>query len=306
MSDGTGRNLVNAGPRELPGGLPPVGPVALGLWRFTTSDLGTAIGIVETALDSGMNLVDNADVYGFDWGGSGFGACEDLLGRVLAERPDLRDRMVLATKGGIRPSVPYDSGATYLRSACEESLRRMGVERIDLYQVHRPDNFAHPAEVAATLDALVDEGKVAAVGVSNHTPSQVEALTAHLRAPLATVQPEFSAAHLHPMRDGTFDQCMATGTLPLAWSPLAGGRLATGSGVAPDLLPVLDGLAQREGVDRATVAVAFVLAHPAAPVAIVGTQRPERLVAQAGAASVRLDRADVYSIVQASDGVPLP
>lgn len=302
MSD----NLVNGGLRELPGGLEPVGPVALGLWRFTTTEMSRAVGLVETALDLGINLVDNADVYGFDWGGTGFGACEDLLGRVLAARPDLRDRMVLASKGGIRPGIPYDSSAGYLRTACESSLRRMGVERIDLYQVHRPDNYAHPAEVAAALDTLVDEGKVAAVGVSNHTPTQVAALRAHLRAPLATVQPEFSAAHLDPIRDGTLDQCAETGMLPLAWSPLAGGRLATGAGVAPELLPVLDGLAERESVDRATVAVAFVLAHPTAPVAILGTQQPARLEAQARAASVRLDRNDVYSIIQASDGAPLP
>jgi predicted oxidoreductase len=290
----------------MPGGLASVGPIALGLWRFTTTKLDDAIGLVDTALDLGMNLVDNADVYGFDWGGSGFGACEELLGRVLAVRPDLRDRMVLATKGGICPPVPYDSGGRALRDACEASLRRMGVERIDLYQVHRPDSYTHPAEVAATLDALVDEGKVAAVGVSNHTPSQVAALTAHLATPLATVQPEFSAVHLDPIRDGTLDQCAATGTVPLAWSSLAGGRLATGEGVASDLLSVLDGLAERESVDRATVAVAFVLAHPTAPVAIVGTQQPARLEAQVGAASVRLDRSDVYSIIQASDGVPLP
>ena len=302
MSD----NLVNAGRRDLPGGLASVGPLALGLWRFTTTDLDDAIAIVDTALDLGMNLVDNADVYGFDWGGSGFGACEDLLGRVLAARPDLRDRMVLATKGGIKPGVPYDSSTRYLREACEASLQRMGVDRIDLYQIHRPDSYAHPGEVAATLDALVDEGKVAAVGVSNHTPSQVAALRAHLKAPLATMQPEFSAAHLDPMRDGTLDQCAETGMVPLAWSPLAGGRLATGVDLAPDLLSVLDGLAERESVDRATVAVAFVLAHPTAPVAILGTQQPARLEAQARASAIRLDRNDVYSIVQASDGVPLP
>ncbi|MBC8363434.1 MAG: aldo/keto reductase [Actinobacteria bacterium] len=299
-------NLVQGGLRDLPGGLAPVGPLALGLWRFTTTNIDDAIALVDTALDLGMNLVDNADVYGFDWGGSGFGACEDLLGRVLATRPDLRERMVLATKGGIRPPVPYDSGARALREACEASLRRMGVERIDLYQVHRPDSYTHPAEVAATLDALVDEGKVAAVGVSNHTPPQVAALAAHLGSPLATVQPEFSAARLDPIRNGTLDQCAATGTVPLAWSPLAGGRLATGEDLAPDLLVVLDELAERESVDRATVAIAFVLAHPTAPVAILGTQQPARLEAQAKAASVSLDRSDVYSIIQASDGVPLP
>jgi aryl-alcohol dehydrogenase-like predicted oxidoreductase len=91
---------------------------------------------------------------------------------VLAAAPQLRDRMVLATKGGITPPVPYDSSPAYLRAACEASLRRMGVDVIDLYQIHRPDLFAHPAEVAATLTGLRDEGKIREVGVSNHTPAK--------------------------------------------------------------------------------------------------------------------------------------
>lgn len=299
-------SLVQARDRDLGSGLPPVGPLALGLWRYTTDDLKAATALLETAIGLGMNLVDNADVYGFDWGGSGFGACEDLLGRVLADQPGLRDRIVLASKGGIRPPIPYDSGAEALRSACEASLGRLGVERIDLYQVHRPDMYTHPAEVAGTLDALVAEGKIGAVGVSNHTPDQVSALMAHLEAPLAAHQPEFSAARLDPLRDGTLDQCAATGVVPLAWSPLAGGRLVSGEGIRPELLEVLDRLAERESVDRATLAVAFVLAHPTAPVALVGTQQPARLEALARAPSLNLDRSDVYAIIEASEGVPLP
>jgi len=302
MSD----NLIRTNPRDLGGELPPVGPLALGLWRYTTDDLDAAAGLVESAVDLGINLVDNADVYGFDWGGRGFGACEDLLGQVLTARPGLRDRIVLATKGGIVPPVPYDSGPETLRKACEASLRRLGVERIDLYQVHRPDMYTHPAEVAATLDRLVTEGKVGAVGVSNHTPTQTAALAAHLEAPLVTTQPEFSAVRLDPLRDGTLDQCAATGMVPLAWSPLAGGRLASGDGLRPKLIEVLDRISEREEVDRATTAVAFVLAHPTSPVAIVGTQQPARLEALARAPSVVLDRNDVYDLIEASDGVPLP
>jgi predicted oxidoreductase len=298
-------NLVRSGSREL-GSLGEVGPLAFGLWRFTNADVAAAQGLLESALDAGMNLVDNADVYGFDWGGTGFGSVEEILGSVLAVAPGLRDRMVLATKGGIRPPVPYDSSAAYLRSACEASLRRMGVEVIDLYQIHRPDMLSHPAEVAATLAGLRSAGKIREVGVSNHTPAQVAALAAHLPFPIVTNQPEYSAVHLDPLRDGTFDDCMRTGTVPLAWSPLGGGRLATGDGVRPELLAVLDRLAEREGVDRATVAVAFVLAHPAAPIAIVGSQRAERIAASRAALDVALTREDVYSIIQASEGVPLP
>ncbi len=214
--------------------------------------------------------------------------------------------MVLATKGGIAPPTPYDSSPEGLRAACEASLRRLGVDVIDLYQIHRADLLTHPADVAATLAALRDEGKIREVGVSNHTPAQVDALRAHLPFPLVSNQPEYSAVHLDPLRDGTFDACMRDGVVPLVWSPLAGGRLASGDGVRPELLAVLDGLAEREGVDRATVALAFALAHPSRPVAIIGTQRPERITASLAALRVGLDRADVYSIIQASEGVPLP
>jgi predicted oxidoreductase len=300
-----GLSLVNAESRTI-GSLPPIGPLSFGLWRYTNPDLATAQALLETALDAGMNLIDNADVYGFDWGGTGFGRVEDILGSVLAASPHLRERMVLATKGGIMPPIPYDSSPTYLRSACEASLRRMGVDVIDLYQIHRPDLLAHPADVAATLTALRDEGKIREVGVSNHTPAQVSALAAHLPFPIASNQPEFSAVHLDPMRDGTFDQCMGAGTVALAWSPLGGGRLATGEGVRPALLEVLDTLTEREGVDRAAIAIAFVLAHPAAPVAIIGTQNPERIAGSTAALDVGLSRADVYAIIQASGGVPLP
>ncbi len=177
---------------------------------------------------------------------------------------------------------------------------------IDLYQIHRPDLYTHPADVAETLAALRDAGKIREVGVSNHTVAQVDALAAHLPFPLVTTQPEFSALRLEPIRDGTFDHCMKTGVVPLAWSPLAGGALATGDGVTPELLGVIDALAEREGVDRTAIALAFVLAHPAAPVAIIGSQNPQRIVGAVAALGVQLDRHDVYQIIQASEGVPLP
>ena len=162
-------SLVDTSPRRL-GSLGEVGPLGLGQWRFTGEDVRSAQALVETALDHGLNLVDTADVYGLDWGGSGFGACEALLGQVLATSPQLRSRMVLATKGGIAPPTPYDSGRDALTAACEASLRRLQVDTIDLYQVHRPDMLTHPAEVAATLDALRTAGKIREVGVSNHAP----------------------------------------------------------------------------------------------------------------------------------------
>jgi len=290
----------------MPAGLDAIGPLGFGCWRLTTEQTSHAQALIETALDLGMNLIDTADVYGLDYGGSGFGGNEEVLGKVLAAAPHLRDRMVLATKGGIMPPIPYDSSDGYLRSAVDASLQRLGVDVIDLYQIHRPDLFAHPRQVADTLGSLVSEGKIRAVGISNHTPAQHDAFVAHLDVPLATSQPEYSPAFLGPMRDGTFDRCMRDGVVPLAWSPLGGGRLMSGDGVPPALIATLDELAGRESVDRATICYAFVLAHPSAPVALLGTQNPDRLRSAVAALDVRLDRVDVYRIVQDSEGVALP
>ena len=298
-------NLVSDGTRRL-GDEVEVGPIGFGCWRLTGASDGDNARLISTALDLGMNLVDNADVYGLDWGGTGFGACEEALGRVLAADPSLRDRMVLATKGGIIPGVPYDSSGAYLISACEASLRRMGVDHVDLYQIHRPDMFTHPEEIAVAFASLRDRGLVSMFGVSNYTPSQTIALSTYVEEPLVSTQPEFSCAALSPMRDGTFDLCMEEGITPLAWSPLAGGRLATGDGVRHELVSVLDELAAREKTTRAAVAIAFVLAHPVDAVALVGTQKPDRLTDLASAVRVTLSRADVYRIIVASDGVPLP
>jgi aryl-alcohol dehydrogenase-like predicted oxidoreductase len=300
------KSLVGPDPRKL--GSRSVGALSFGCWRFTSRDIGEAGALLDTALELGMNLVDTADVYGLDWNGTGFGSVEELLGRVIADRPQRREAMVLATKGGIIPGIPYDSSPAALRSALEASLRRLGVEHVDLYQVHRPDMFTHPEVLADTLRSFIDSGRVSMVGVSNVTVAQTRALRAHLGDALVSTQPEFSAAHLDPLRDGTFDLCMELDITPLAWSPLGGGRLLddNDASVRPELRLVLDELAQREGVNRACIAIAFVLAHPARPIAIVGTQQPERLRDLQRSLDVRLDRADLYRIIVASEGTPLP
>ena len=291
-------------PRNI-GQLPPVGPIAFGCWRLTGTDDATS-ATVNAAVELGMNLIDTADVYGLDWGGTAFGSCEEALGRLLTAQPGLRDRIVLATKGGIIPGQPYDSTSRYLVAACEASLRRLATDHVDLYQVHRPDMFTHPDEVFAAFTNLRSRGLVREVGVSNHTLHQTTLLEARLSFNLASVQPQYSAAHLEPLRDGTLDHCMKKSLVPLAWSPLAGGRIATGEGIRPGLLAVLDELAARENVTRSAVAIAFVLAHPSKPVAIIGSQDPARLAEAAAATTVRLTRADLYRIVEASEGVPLP
>ena len=304
MSFGMEENLVNGAPRMIGG--KQVGALAFGCWRLVGDDVATATARLETALDNGLTLIDNADVYGLDWGGQAFGESETLLGKVLAANPALRARMVLASKGSIIPGIPYHTGADYLAAAIDASLTRLQSEHIDLYQIHRPDMFTHPAETAAALDALVQAGKIGMVGISNHTQAQEDALRHFMKAPLVSLQSEYSLAALTMLRDGTLDRCMANDTAFLAWSPLAGGRLISGEAMRPDLMAKIDALAARENTDRAGIALAFVLAHPARPIAIIGSQNPARIEAATKALTANLTRQDVYALIEASEGVALP
>jgi predicted oxidoreductase len=277
------------------------------MWRFKGDDVAAATARVRAALDAGITLFDTADIYGPD-NGEDFGAAEALLGRVFAADPGLRSKLVLATKGGIRMGVPYDSSPAYIEAAVDASLARLGVEQIDLWQIHRPDLLSHPAETAEALDALVQSGKVRAIGVSNHSPAQISALISYLETPLASIQPEFSALAVSALFDGTLDQAMENGLAVLAWSPLAQGRLARAptTDIERAAVAVLDRIAKEQGVSRTSVAYAFVGAHPSGAIPIVGTQDPERIAEAADAHKVRFSRQSWYEILQAGMGEQLP
>ena len=293
---------LSAAPRPLGRSDILVSPIAWGMWRFTGDDAAAARALVEAALDAGITLFDTADIYGAGSPG-GFGSAEALLGRVLADAPALRARMVLATKGGIRPGIPYNASAAYLAEALDASLDRMGVDRVDLYQIHRRDLLAHPREVAGALAAMVASGKVRGIGVSNHSPAELDALQAFLDLPILSTQPEFSPLHPAPLFDGTLDQAMIRDMTVLAWSPLGGGRLLD-EGHPARLLLAEQGA--RYGVDAATAALAWVMAHPARIIPIVGSQTPARIRAAAGAYRVEWTRAEWYAVLQAGLGERLP
>ena len=305
---------ISAAPRPLGASGLTGFPIAYGCWRFAGTSVSEARAKIDAALEVGINIFDHADIYGFD-GAGGFGDAEALFGRALAEAPQLREQMLIASKGGITPPVPYNSSPAWLRQACEDSLRRLGIDCIDLYQIHRPDFLGHPARIAETLTALRAEGKIRHVGVSNYTPSQLRALQAHLPFPIATRQPEFSCWRYQPLKDGTLDQCMELGITPLAWSPIAGGRLALSRDAAaarpegPRLLALLDALdavAAAQGVSRTSVALAWILAHPAGVIPIIGTQRVSRIQESTEALRVELDRTTWNAILVAAQGEPLP
>jgi predicted oxidoreductase len=283
-----------------------VSPIAWGMWRFARSTTEEGRKLVEAALDVGVTLFDTADIYGFN-GSGGFGDAEALLGRIVAAAPGLRERMVLATKGGIAPPLPYDSSRNYLMAALDASLRRLGVEHVDLYQIHRPDILAHPQEVARTLEDMVASGKVRAIGVSNYTVAQTEALLALLTVPLASHQPEFSALHLEPIENGLFDLTMECEIAVLAWSPLGGGRIgAPTDDRSARVAAALDVVAHANGVSRAAAAYSWIMAHPARIIPIAGTQNAERIAELADVFKVVWTRGAWYDVLVASRGERLP
>jgi predicted oxidoreductase len=285
-----------------------VSSIAWGMWRLAEGGRSAteAAALVHAALDAGINFLDTADIYGFN-GTSGFGDAEALLGEVLAAEPALRGRMVLATKGGIMPPLPYDQSEGYLRSAIDASLARLKTDSVDLWQIHRPDILAHPQEVARVLDDAVAAGKIRTLGVSNFTQAQTAALNHFLGHKLVSTQPEISALQITAIENGELDQAMQLGLTPMAWSPLGGGRIA-GADSARDkaVIAELDRVAAAKGISRSVAAYSWLLAHPAGIIPIIGSQQAERIAEGVSALQVQWDRTDWYSVLVAARGVPLP
>jgi len=305
---------------------PRVARVALGCMGLTgtwnPAELGPehrkrAITAFEAALEAGITLYDHADIYGG-------GTCEEVFKDCLAAVPGSRERIVIATKGGIvLGQGHYNLTAPYLTECVERSLRRMGIDYIDLYQLHRPDPLTHPAETAGALNDLLRRGLIRAVGVSNYYPEQVRALQRYIDAPLRGNQIEISLTHLDPIYegwdigngvrgDGTLDQCMALGMTPLAWSPLGGGAL-TRPGAEGEDNPRVQGLraelaaqAGRYDATSTQIALAWLLAHPAGIIPLVGSSNPDHIREATGAAHIALTRKDWYRLWTAAWGRGVP
>ncbi|HTL57471.1 MAG TPA: aldo/keto reductase [Candidatus Limnocylindrales bacterium] len=268
------------------------------------------------AYEAGYTLFDNADIY---CGGE----AERILGSVLKEVSGMRDRVLIASKCGIRPAGSpqpgspqrYDFSAEHIRYSCEQSLKRLGIEQIDLYMLHRPDYLADPEEVAKAFTDLKAAGKVRYFGVSNFRPSLVTALQVACSLPLVVHQIEISLAKLDAFTDGTLDQCLIEKITPMAWSPLAAGLIGAGaSRLLPSqktyqvdkFLAALDGLAKERGASRVAVALAWLLKHPSKIQPIVGSISPERIRDAAKADQLELTREEWYRLLLAARGEPLP
>lgn len=275
---------------------------------------------VRAAYEAGYTLFDHADIY---CGGE----CERVFGQALREISGMRERIVIATKCGIvfagrpNPDSPYryDFSPEHIIRSCEQSLKRLGVATIDLYQLHRPDLLMDPAAVAEAFDSLRASGKVRYFGVSNFAASTLVALQKACPFPLIVNQIEVHLGRLAPFADGTVDQCLAERITPLSWSPLGGGFLATAGkpdptgiatapakAVAENLLKLMDDTAKRYGTTRTAIALAWLLKHPAGIIPIVGSGHPDRLREATKADDVDLAREDWYRLLTAARGERLP
>ncbi len=271
---------------------------------------------VLAAWEAGYTLFDHADIY-CD------GVAEKIFGQVLKTVPEMRRGALIASKCGIRKKgepkalspYRYDFSAEYIVWSCEQSLKRLGVETIDLYQLHRPDYLCDPAEVAQAFSQLKATGKAREFGVSNFRPSQVTLLQRACPMPLIVNQVEISLKRLACLEDGTLDQCLTERITPLAWSPLGGGSLVDTNPIdlrAPDhaarigLRETLEEVARLRGASRTVIALAWLLKHPAGIVPIIGSIHPERIRDAVQAISLELTRDEWYRLFEAARGERLP
>lgn len=297
---------------ELATGGPQVSRLVWGLWRVVSWRLRDAelLDLIHACLDLGLTTFDLADIYG-DY------ACEEIVGRALALEPGLRERIQLVTKCGIklvsgrRPEHQlkhYDTGRAHILASAEHSLRMLHTDRLDLLLIHRPDPLMDADEVARAFGELRASGKVLHFGVSNFSPAQFDLLASRVDFPLVTNQVEISVLELDLLHDGTLDQCQRLGMSPMAWSPLAGGRLFSDGD--PQAMRVRRALAevgeQLGGATADQVALAWLLRHPARIVPILGSGRIDRLRRAAGALEYQLSRQQWFTIWTASRGHEVP
>jgi aryl-alcohol dehydrogenase-like predicted oxidoreductase len=268
-----------------------VGAVGLGLMTFDQTGEQPREQLLDTvraAVDAGVTLFDTADAYGpgEERGPAAQGANEELVASLLDEL-GLRDRVLLATKGGhVRTEGggwATDSSREHLLAAVDASLGRLGVERIALWQHHRPDPAVDYAEVVGTLKEIHDSGKVAMVGLSNADADQIRLAHGVLGDALVSVQNQFSPAFRSSRAE--IDVCAELGLAFLPWSPLGG------LGSAKDLAahhPAFAEVAAEHGVSPQRVALAWELAQSPVVIPIPGAKRPASVTDSAAAADLRL------------------
>lgn len=280
-----------------------IGTMRLGDWgsKMSSQELEN---FIEACVDMGLTDFDHADIYGHY-------TEEGRFGEVIKRRPDLKSRIQVTTKCGIRLVTPnrpdhkvksYDSTKAHILWSAENSLKDLGLDTLDLLLIHRPDYLMNPEEIAEAFETLKKEGKVKHFGVSNFTPSQFDLLNSY--TPLLTNQVEISLFHRNAFEDGTLDQCMKLGTVPTAWSPFGGGAIFTDT-VNPDMArirKVLKSLGEKYEASIDQILLAFLRKHPAGIVPVLGTSKVSRIKVAQAALEIELTHQEWYQLWEAALG----
>ena len=288
--------------------------IVLGMMRIKDKSVKEVEELVETALSVGINAFDLADIYGL-------GRCEELLGLVLKNRPDLREKMWIQSKCGIRIEefTYFDFSKEYILQSVDGILERLKIDHLDSLLLHRPDALMESDQVAEAFDLLYKQGKVRNFGVSNQNPMMMELLKKDVKQPLAVNQLQLSVAftpgfesgfHVNmedsqaAMRDGSiFEYCKLHDVVIQAWSVLQFGYFRgnfVGNEKFQALNQVLERLAIKYGVTSSTIAISWILRYPAKMQAVVGTTNPKHLIEASQATNFNLTRKEWYEIYLAA------
>lgn len=275
-------------------GLPSVSAVGFGGMPLSTTgrpDPATALGVIHAALDAGVTLIDTADVYCLDH--RDIGHNERLVSKALATWPGPTDHVIVATKGGmIRPhgSWERDGRPEHLRAACENSLKALGRDRIDLYQLHAPDPYVEFEDSVGELVELQRQGKIRWIGLSNVSVDQIR----HARGigEIATVQNRLNPFFREAIESGVVAHCASEGLGFLAYSPVGGGRL---NKKLPDH-PALQPIAEAHGATPHEVVIAWVRAQGVTVIPIPGARTEPHVRSSARSAELDLSQDEIRAI----------
>lgn len=289
--------------------------LAVGCMRITRLSKPEAEQFVQTSIEAGANFFDHADVYGD-------GTCEERFAEAVHMNAAVRGKMILQSKCGIRRGIAFDFSKAHILASVEGSLKRLNTEYLDVLLLHRPDALVEPEEVAEAFDLLHSSGKVRHFGVSNQNPMQIQLLKKSVRQPIVANQLQLSITnatmisqglHVNMLdapavnRDGSIlDFCRLHDITIQPWSPFQYGFFE-GVFLDNEKFPVLnakmDALAARYGVSNTTIAMAWLLRHPAKMQPVTGTMNAQRLLDCVKAADIRLTREEWYEIYLAAGNI---
>ncbi|MBW7452576.1 aldo/keto reductase family oxidoreductase [Paenibacillus sepulcri] len=288
--------------------------VAVGCMRINSLDKPEAERFVQKALEEGANFFDHADIYGG-------GACEEIFADAIHMNDDIREKIILQSKCGIRKGS-FDFSLEHILESVDGALKRLKTDYLDILLLHRPDALVEPEEVAKAFDILESSGKVRHFGVSNQNPTQIQLLKKFVKQPLVANQLQLSITNANMIsngvnvnmenesainRDGSIlDFCRLNDITIQPWSPFQYGffeGVFLGSEKFPELNKKIDEIAGKYDVSNTTIAIAWLLRHPAHMQPVTGTMNIERLIDCCRASEIYLTREEWYEIYRAAGNV---